>query len=320
MLKPEDAEKVLTKDLANVIRKVHSSKPLTAAERALIAQVGAGAPLVGDASSAFAKTYDELAQRLGLTRKTLQNAGKRHPEDVPRPRADGRHDVAAWSRFILKHNIARTAEGAETAATEEGQAQPVTVTDWKARELELKCEKLSLDNARAAGELVAAHDVEAGLSSLLAAARQAMNNLPGRAAQKVLHLTDFHEAEELLQGEVDLVLRVLERCEFLDQVGVNATVETASPVILASEQAQDLLPDQTPAAVGLEKGSPRAGSAKASTLPPKGKPRGKAKAKASPGPISNTAPAGNVRTESGGAVKPSKARRSARVKRRAKDT
>ena len=315
MLKPEDAEKVLTKDLANVIRKVHSSKPLTAAERALIAQVGAGAPLVGDASSAFAKTYDELAQRLGLTRKTLQNAGKRHPEDVPRPRADGRHDVAAWSRFLIAHNIARTAEGAESAPTEHGQDQPVTVTDWKARELELKCEKLSLDNAKAAGELVAANDVEAGLSSLLAAARQALNNLPGRAAQKVLHLTDFHEAEELLQGEVDLVLRVLERCEFLDQVGLNATVETASPVILMPHQADDLLPDQTPAAMAPSNGVPRAGSAKASTLPPKGKPRGKAKAKTSPGPISSTAPAGK---QAAGGEKSPNARKSTRVKRGAK--
>lgn len=316
MLKPEDAEKVLTKDLANVIRKVHASKPLTAAERALIAQVGAGAPLVGDASSAFAKTYDELAQRLGLTRKTLQNAGKRHPEDVPRPRADGRHDVAAWSRFVLKHNIARTAEGIETAASEEGQERPVTVTDWKARELELKCEKLSIENARTAGELVAANDVEAGLSSLLAAARQALNNLPGRAAQKVLHLTDFHEAEELLQGEVDLVLRVLERCEFLDQVGVSATVETASPVIVAPHQAAALLPDQTPASVAAAKGIPKAGSAKASTLPPKGRPRGKAKAKASPGPISSTAPGG--RDGVGGEKTPTPAAKSARVKRKPK--
>lgn len=278
MLKPEDAEKVLTKDLANVIRKVHASKPLTAAERALIAQVGAGAPLVGDASSAFAKTYDELAQRLGLTRKTLQNAGKRHPEDVPRPRADGRHDVAAWSQFILKHNIARTAEGIETAATEEGQDKPVTVTDWKARELELKCEKLSIENAKVAGELVAANDVEAGLSSLLAAARQALNNLPGRAAQKVLHLTDFHEAEELLQGEVDVVLRVLERCDFLDGLnldqGGEAAVSVAAVAKIDALEAAEA--DSEPSA-----------------LPPKGKPRGKAKAKRSSEPISKTAPAGS---------------------------
>lgn len=275
MLKPEDAEKVLTKDLANVIRKVHTSKPLTAAERALIAQVGAGAPLVGDASSAFAKTYDELAQRLGLTRKTLQNAAKRFPADVPRPRADGRHDVAAWSRFVITHNIARTAEGIETAASDGGDDRPITVTDWKAKELELKCEKLSIENAKVAGELVAANDVEAGLSSLLAAARQALNNLPGRAAQKVLHLTDFHEAEDILQAEVDLVLRVLQRCEFLDGLGVNATVETASPVISTPHQVEDLLPDQKPAAAVSEKGTPKAGSAKESTLPPKGKPRGK---------------------------------------------
>lgn len=274
MLKPEDAEKVLIKDLANVIRKVHTNKPLTAAERALVSQAAAGATL-GDSSSAFTKTYDELAQRLGLSRKTLQNAQKRHPEDVPRPRADGRHDIAAWSQFIIKHNVARSAEGIAGAASAEYEAEgPITVTDWRAREIELKCEKLAIENAKTAGQLILANDVEAGLSTLLAAARTAMNNLPGRLAQKVLHLADYHEAEELIQGEVDVVLRIFERCEFFDQLGlVNETVETASPVISTPAQVEQELADQRPAKLSKPSHS---------NLPAKGKPRGRAKSQVKP--------------------------------------
>lgn len=238
MLKPEDAEKVLTKNLANVIRKANTGKPLTAAERALIEQAAAGGPLT-DSGSAFAKTYDELAQRFGLTRKTLQNAGKRYPDDVPDPRADGRHDVAAWSQFLIRHNIARTAENIAGAAAAEGELSgPVTVTDWKAEEIKLKCEKLQLENAKVAGELVESAEVETGLSSLVAAFRQALNNLPGRLAQKILNVSDFHEAEELICQEVNVVLKTLQNADFLGP----SQPPTTSPEIVAVKPPSALGP------------------------------------------------------------------------------
>ncbi len=222
MLKPEDAEKVLTKNLANVIRKANTGKPLTAAERALIEQAAAGGTLT-DSGSAFAKTYDELAQRFGITRKTLQNATKRFPADAPKPRADGRHDVAAWSQFLIHHNIARTAENIAGAAATEGQAEnrPITVTDWKARELELKCEKLTIENAKTAGELVEAASVEAGTTHLISGFRQALNNFIPRLAQKLDGLMDYHERVEVIEAEVNVVLLTLQRCDFLESKPVN---------------------------------------------------------------------------------------------------
>lgn len=245
MLKPEDAEKVLTKDLANVIRKSQQGKPLTAAERALIAQTAAGGQVVGG-NSAYAKTYDELAQRLGLTRKTLQNAGKRHPEDVPRPRPDGRHDVGAWSEFVIRFNIARSAEGiANAASTESEQQGPITVSDWKAVELKLKCERLQIENGKVAGELVDGAEVEAGLSTLVAAFRQALNNFTPRLAAKILNVTDYHEAEEIIESEVNVVLRTLQRCEFMEAHGAD-TLATAAPVVVAPVQVKAELPDHKP--------------------------------------------------------------------------
>lgn len=212
MLKPEDAEKVLIKNLANVIRKANTGKPLTAAERALIEQAAAGGTQQ-DSGSAFTKTYDELAQRFGLSRKTLQNASNRYP-DAPRARADGRHDVAAWSQFLIAHNIARTAENIAAAPSSDAE-EPMRVVDWKARELELKCTKLEIENAKVAGELVDAAEVESGVAVLVGAFRQAVNNFAPRLAGKIVGVKDYHEAEEIILEEVNIVLRTLQRCDFL---------------------------------------------------------------------------------------------------------
>lgn len=272
MLKPEDAEKVLTKNLANVIRKANTGKPLTAAERALIEQAAAGGT-PQDTGSAFAKTYDELAQRFGLTRKTLQNASKRFPDDVPKPRPDGRHDVAAWSQFLIRHNIARTAENIAGASTAESQDEnrPISVTDWKARELELKCEKLEIENAKSAGQLVEAHDVEAGTTHLVSGFRQALNNFAPRLAQKLDGVTDYHERVEVIQAEADVVLKTLQRCDFLD----GRSLETASPVVHSPKQTEQELSDHQ------VKGRPKAGSKK---------PGGKTSATKSPPAKTKTRP------------------------------
>lgn len=269
MLSPEDAEKVLTKNLANVIRKANAGKTLTAAERALLEQSAAGGTLNGS-SSAFAKTWDDLAQRLGVSRKTLQNVQKRKLEGQPRPRADGRHDVAAWSRFFVVHNIARTAEDLPTHEAVAAGA-PESVTDWKAEKLKLECDKISLEVAKTAGELVSATDVEAGVSAMVAAFRQALNNLPARVAQEGLEISDYHELEELVQNEVNLVLRSLERADFVRSQGAAGdTLRTASPVVTDPAATIQVLPDQRPASKAKKK-FPAKGKVKGGAVGRKGK-------------------------------------------------
>jgi hypothetical protein len=245
VMKPDEAAAVLAKDLENVMLKAKQGKTLTARERALVQSAAAGT--VDGESSAFAKTYDELAQRLGVSRKTIQNVSKKHREDVPKARPDGRHDVGAWSAFMIKHNIARAAEGVAGGAPSDAEESnaPVTVTDWKAEELKLKCEKLQIENAKVAGELVVAAEMEAGTSTLVTAFRQALNNFGPRLAQKVLNISDYHEAEEVIQEEINVVLRTLQRCEFLEQFGGD-TLETASPVVAVPAQAEMVRPEQKP--------------------------------------------------------------------------
>lgn len=257
MPKPEDAEKVLRRDLANVIKKVQAGQTLTAAEHVLINSSGSA---VGGDTSVYAKTYDELAQRLCLTRKTLQNARKRFPDDAPNPRADGRHDVAAWSMFVIRHNIARAAEHVAGAASAETHEEgPVTVTDWKAEELKLKCEKLQIENAKVAGELVVAAEMEAGLSTLVTAFRQALNNFGPRLAQKILNVSDYHEAEEIIQEEINVVLRTLQRCEFLEMHGGDQVSSDVAIDVQAQIERAEIIPK-------LPKGKPRGKAAKKGKL------------------------------------------------------
>jgi len=53
-------------------------------------------------------------------------------------------------------------------------------------------------------------EVEAGLSHLLNGFRQAARNLPTRAAGKLRGLTEHHEIVDVLEREVDVLLRALE--------------------------------------------------------------------------------------------------------------
>lgn len=245
MPKTQEQQRVLIRDLADAIRKLNGGHALTKAEKALVAQAAAGAPIIGDAHSAFSKTYDELAQRLGLSRKTLQNLRDRHKGEAPRPRADGRHEVAEWAMFLIEKNVARIAENIPTqASVVPEQEGPQCAKDWRNEELRLKCEKLVIENLKAARELIAVNDVEEGMSTLMSALRQAMNNMVGRLAQKILHLKEHHEAVEIIQSEVDQVLRLLENCSFLDDLGDNATTSTAAPVIATPAQVEELLPNQ----------------------------------------------------------------------------
>jgi DNA-binding transcriptional MerR regulator len=147
-----------------------------------------------------ADSYVELAKELGVSRQALHNW--RHIEGAPEAQSNGQHVVKSWREFIAKHGL-KSSEGM------------TTINDWKMRKVEHECEKLAILNAKLAGTLCEAAEVEAGISALLGAIRQAMNNLPARGAAKMLNISDHHEAEEILQEEVNVVLKTLLRGDFL---------------------------------------------------------------------------------------------------------
>ena len=90
----EAAEKVLQKDLENVIKKVAGGKTLTSAERARVEALAAGS----QDSTTYAKNLVQLAEILGVTRRTLSSWRKM--EGAPEPLPNGEHEVARWREFI----------------------------------------------------------------------------------------------------------------------------------------------------------------------------------------------------------------------------
>ena len=91
-------EKILSKDLENIVKKVASGKTLTSAERSLVEKAYGTS---GDVK--FAKTIVELSEILGVSRKTIDRWRKL--KGSPKPCSDGRHNVAKWRGFVRKHDL-----------------------------------------------------------------------------------------------------------------------------------------------------------------------------------------------------------------------
>lgn len=91
-------QKILSKDLENIVKKVASGKTLTSAERSLVEKAYGTS---GDVK--FAKTIVELSEILGVSRKTIDRWRKL--KDSPKPCSDGRHNVAKWRDFVRKHDL-----------------------------------------------------------------------------------------------------------------------------------------------------------------------------------------------------------------------
>ena len=91
-------QKILSKDLENIVKKVASGKTLTSAERSLVEKAYGTS---GDVK--FAKTIVELSEILGVSRKTIDRWRKL--KGSPKPCSDGRHNVAKWRDFVRKHDL-----------------------------------------------------------------------------------------------------------------------------------------------------------------------------------------------------------------------
>jgi len=122
------ARKVLDKEFENLIRKVASGKTLTAAERARIEARAAGS----QDSTAHAKNLVELAQLLGVTRRTLTTWRKQ--PGAPQPEPNGQHDVAAWRAFVRSRGLTG---GGEPVHNQEALKARKLLAEIEERELRL---------------------------------------------------------------------------------------------------------------------------------------------------------------------------------------
>lgn len=137
------AQKVLNKDFENLIRKVGAGRTLTTAERALIEARASGS----SKTTAYAKTIVELAEILGVTRRTV-NIWKKM-DGSPKPLPNGQHDVTAWREFVRLNGLKGGKDVA--GANQEGLKARRLLVDIEERELRLAMKQgtvVSLESVR----------------------------------------------------------------------------------------------------------------------------------------------------------------------------
>lgn len=136
----------------------------------------------------FAASWDDLATACSVNRRTLTNIRERFAAEIKvlgrtLTRADGRHDVAAWIAFLDEKGV--RGRGLNNPAT--------TPEDYiDERQLRLRREKLQLDKAefefeRVKESMLPVVEFEAALSRTVSAFVTNINQVPGRAAQKIVN-------------------------------------------------------------------------------------------------------------------------------------
>src|SRR5581483_1975923 len=98
-----NAELILKGNFKNLAKKVIEGKTLSSFEVALLKQESGGAE--GDVVDGveYAKNQAQLANILGVSRKTIQRYIKR--EGAPKSRDDGRLSITEWRAFLAKHDV-----------------------------------------------------------------------------------------------------------------------------------------------------------------------------------------------------------------------
>jgi hypothetical protein len=111
VLPPDVARKLLHKDLANLVKRVHEGKKLTRSEHSMLQNLAGMS--AGHSGPTHARNYVELSEILGVSRQALGHWRRR--KDAPKAAANGLHEVAAWREFMQRHNL----KGSEAPATDE---------------------------------------------------------------------------------------------------------------------------------------------------------------------------------------------------------
>jgi hypothetical protein len=111
VLPPDVARKLLHKDLANLVKRVHEGKKLTRSEHSMLQNLAGMS--AGHSGPTHARNFVELAEILGVSRQALGHWRRRR--DAPKAAANGLHEVAAWREFMRQHNL----KGSEVPATDE---------------------------------------------------------------------------------------------------------------------------------------------------------------------------------------------------------
>jgi hypothetical protein len=173
-LTPDQAKKILQKDISNLVRKVASGGSLNAAQRQLIQSS------IEDPSDAiqitWAKNQVELGDALGVDRKTIQRWIKE--TDAPSARSDGRYSVAEWSAWTEK-------TGRKTVDV----TKPDEYRQLEIRRLKTICERLDLELSETKGNYTLNSEVEAMVRRMVGQARKVLSRIPSTLAPQLSGLS-----------------------------------------------------------------------------------------------------------------------------------
>jgi hypothetical protein len=221
-LTSEDLQKLHTKQVANIIRKLSAGKTITRREEETLARERSGESEVqASAQTAnLASTWDELAQKLSeqsgvtITRRAIQDwrNDPRYEAQWPRPRGD-RHNVQEWIVFMQKFGLKRADEA---VGSDEIPEDRMSVRDWKGRREELMCEKLEREILRDDGKLLVATEIEIALGQLIAGVSVSLDHFAPGAARFVVGLRDIHDVQAKLQSEIDAVKQHINAARYMD--------------------------------------------------------------------------------------------------------
>lgn len=93
------AKQLLDADAALAVKRIKSGKNLTQGHRAYLLQI-AGDDIPSDG---MAKNQVELAKILGVSRSSIVKWARQ--PDSPKPKSNGRHDIAEWLEFIKVNGL-----------------------------------------------------------------------------------------------------------------------------------------------------------------------------------------------------------------------
>jgi hypothetical protein len=193
------AVKILGRNVLLLAEKVKKGEPLTLQEAKLLQGF---ADADSSPKDTFAKSYVELAEILGVARKTIERKAKL--KSAPRPRSDGRHSVNDWRVFLDDNSRDAGLDG----------------TQLKARQILLQNEKLEYQIAILKAQYVPVADIEKWGAQLGKEIRNAVATIHTIAPSIVGHT--IAEAEMRLRQLEDEILRTLNMLtDFRDAITPN---------------------------------------------------------------------------------------------------
>lgn len=194
-LPPDLARKLLNKDLANLVQRVHHGGKLSRAERSMLQNLASASAGGERAGPAQARNFVELADILGVTRQSITTWRKR--KDAPTPAANGLHDVAAWREFMKRHEL----KGSAPVADEE--------TALRARKLLAEVEERELKVAIKKGLYVSLEQVRQEWTMRIGRAKALLRNKFENELPPILSGLDATGIQEESRKAIDEVLAIL---------------------------------------------------------------------------------------------------------------